>query len=141
MDIGKVPLLEVIRKRMGWLTQRQTVLSQNIANANTPGYAPRDLKEPDFAELARAYAHKVPLATTQGNHLTAGGGLGGGGLGGDRPYRVEVDRDGGQATMDGNRVVLEDEMMKVAETASSYQLATNLYKKHISMIKTALGRK
>lgn len=100
------------------------------------------LRSPDFGKLARAYARKVPLATTQGKHLTsAGSRVDGGGPGRDRPYRVEVLTDSGEATIDGNRVVLEDEMMKVAETASSYQLATNLYKKHITMIKTALGRK
>jgi flagellar basal-body rod protein FlgB len=42
----------MISRRMDWLSQRQTVLSQNVANADTPNYQPRDLKTLDFrAEL------------------------------------------------------------------------------------------
>ena len=40
----------------------------------------------------------------------------------------------------GNAVSLEEQMMKVADTAGQYQLITNLYRKQIGMIKTALGR-
>lgn len=140
MDIGKVPLLETIRKRMGWLTERQSVVSQNIANVDTPGYTPRDLKEPNFGEMLSAQegrkVHKVSLATTQADHMAVGGERGNV----DREFRTELVRNESEATLDGNTVVLEDEMMKVAETASAYQLATGLYKKHVSMIKTALGR-
>ena len=37
MDIGHIPLFAAFSKRMAWLTQRQTVLAENVANANTPG--------------------------------------------------------------------------------------------------------
>jgi flagellar basal-body rod protein FlgB len=43
MDPGDTSLFSLITKRMSWLSQRQKVLAQNIANADTPGYAPRDL--------------------------------------------------------------------------------------------------
>ena len=41
----------------------------------------------------------------------------------------------------GNAVVLETELMKVNKTAMDYQLTTNIYRKYISMFKTAIGRR
>jgi flagellar basal-body rod protein FlgB len=40
----------------------------------------------------------------------------------------------------GNSVVLEEQMMKLADAQHSYQLMTNLYRKHVEMLKMALGR-
>ena len=51
MDLSKIPIFEAIAKRMSWLGERQTVLAQNVANADTPGFAARDLKAPDFSRL------------------------------------------------------------------------------------------
>ncbi len=45
----KLDLFQAIAKRMSWLGQRQNVLSQNVANADTPNYVPQDLKEGPFA--------------------------------------------------------------------------------------------
>ena len=39
----------------------------------------------------------------------------------------------------GNGVSIEDEMMKVAQNQSDYQLAAGLYQKSLSMLKTAVG--
>src|SRR5487761_1715476 len=57
MDLSQVPLFAALSKRMAWLTERQTVLAQNVANADTPGYVAQDLPEPDFRKyLARSTA-------------------------------------------------------------------------------------
>jgi flagellar basal-body rod protein FlgB len=40
----------------------------------------------------------------------------------------------------GNAVVLEDQMMRVSETQTDYRMATTLYRKHIAMLKAAIGR-
>jgi flagellar basal body rod protein FlgB len=37
-------------------------------------------------------------------------------------------------------VVIEDELSKVGQTAMDYELTTNLYRRHVAMIKTALDR-
>ena len=44
MNLPDIPLFAMLRERMSWLNQRQGVLSQNVANADTPGYGARDLK-------------------------------------------------------------------------------------------------
>ena len=43
-----------------------------------------------------------------------------------------------ETTPDGNSVVLEDEMLKVAETQQDFQLATMLYSKSLGLLKLAV---
>ncbi|MBT7747468.1 MAG: flagellar basal-body rod protein FlgB, partial [Alphaproteobacteria bacterium] len=45
-----------------------------------------------------------------------------------------------ETSPDGNSVVLEQQLMKVTETKMDYELMTNLYRKHMGMLRTALGR-
>ena len=47
MDPTDIGLFRLAERRMHWLDQRQSVLAQNVANVNTPGYKARDV--PDFA--------------------------------------------------------------------------------------------
>jgi flagellar basal-body rod protein FlgB len=129
MDISSIPLFEAITRRMGWLTQRQTVLAENVANVNTPGYDEKDLKEPDFRELVQGAQSVVHLAATQPGHITTrpGGHI-------DGTIQTTTDR-----TLNGNGISVEAQMMKVSENAADYTLTTTLYKKHIALIKMALG--
>lgn len=48
MDMNKLPIFAMVTQRMAWLTKRQEVPAQNIANADTPGYRPRDLTAQSF---------------------------------------------------------------------------------------------
>ena len=40
---------------------------------------------------------------------------------------------------DGNAVILEEQTAKAGKTALDHQLASNIYKKYVGMIKIALG--
>lgn len=131
MDLDKIPLFKAMTRRMTWLNERQSVLAQNVANADTPNYKPRDLKAPSFAELVGRQNSRLTLAATQANHLT--------GSGADSQFRQEVDRNV-ELSPSGNGVSLEDQMLKVSGTATDYQLTTTLYKQHIAMLKTVLGK-
>ena len=132
MDIGHIPLFAAFSKRMAWLTQRQTVLAENVANANTPGYMAKDLKELDFKSLVGtangATSGRLQLAADQPGHIAP---LANGAA-------AVVQRPDDQS-LSGNGVSLESQMMKVSSNASEYALVTTLYKQNISMIKTALG--
>jgi flagellar basal-body rod protein FlgB len=44
-----------------------------------------------------------------------------------------------EVSPDGNGVVLEQQMTQLAETQADYQMATELYRKQIAMLKTAIG--
>jgi flagellar basal-body rod protein FlgB len=131
MDLSSIPLLQAINKKMSWLGERQQVLAQNVANADTPDYVAQDLKPLDFKSLLRHSAAKLHLVTTDAQHIATprhGGGS----------FRARAVGDG-ERTLTGNNVDLEAEMMKVSETASDYQLATDLYRRQLTLFRTVLG--
>jgi len=129
MDLSSIPLFAAITRRMGWLTERQTVLAENVANVNTPGYNEKDLKEPDFRALVQGKTSGVHLVATRPNHIVAK-------PGGEIDGTVETTAD---RTLNGNGVSIEAQMMKVSQNTADYSLTTTLYQKHIALIKTALG--
>jgi len=131
MDIGQIPLFSALSKRMSWLTARQTVLAENVANANTPGYIAKDLKDLDFKSLIGDGKTNGPvqLAATEPGHFAP--------MQPTNPAPVVQAAD--DHSLDGNGVSLEEQMMKVSTNAADYSLITTLYKQNISMIKTVLG--
>lgn len=134
MDFSKLPLFSLISQRIGWLSEREKVLAENVANADTPNYKARDLKPQDFASMMSAAGTSgrlMPVATDARHFDTRVGGS---------SKNAAVKDAKAEATLSGNTVSLESEMMKVAETAMDYQLITNLYRKQIGLIKAAIGR-
>ena len=131
MPVTDLPLFSMLKTRMYWLNERQKVLAENVANADTPGFRGHDLKQLDFHEALRATGD-VRLATTSPGHIAGSTGT----------SQFPMDNRGGfETTPRGNAVVLEDEMMKVAQTQMDYQAATALYSRSLGLIKTALGRR
>jgi hypothetical protein len=41
MSVTDIPLFSMLRGRLNWLSDRQRVISENVANADTPGYVGR----------------------------------------------------------------------------------------------------
>ncbi len=107
---------------------RQVVIAENVANADTPGYAARDVAP--FADTLRAPA--TPLNTTRARHLPAAGAAGQG-----APQLV---RDTATQSPNGNGVSLEREMMRAAETRQAHDLALTVYGSARKVLRTALGR-
>ncbi|MBR0656392.1 flagellar basal body protein [Plastoroseomonas arctica] len=125
MDPTQTGPIALAERRLHWLDARQRVLAQNMANLDTPGYRPSDLRP--FAEtLARTGSG---LARTNAAH--AGGG---------RASDVRADRQLVERTPDGNGVSLEDQALKVADTDTAHALALSLHRRFLTMFRTALGR-
>ena len=132
MKLSALPLFSALTERFAWLAQRQEVLAQNVANADTPDYRPLDLDGSGFAALV-AGSGSVRLATTQPGHLGAG-------LRPGEDYQTVVADRQGEVNTVGNAVVLDEELAQVAKTAADYQLTANIYQKHVALVKLALGR-
>ena len=49
MPISDIPILSMLRDRMEWHQERQRVLAENVANADTSNYQAKDLAPPDFS--------------------------------------------------------------------------------------------
>jgi flagellar basal-body rod protein FlgB len=134
MNLPAIPLLDVLRARMSWLNERQGVLAQNVANADTPGYVRQDIKPLDFAKVlenATSPSLSSPgLATTDPRHIALPATQTSGGLNPD---------DLDDSSTKGEAVSSEEEMIKVADTQAQYQAAANLYSKAVDMMRAAIG--
>lgn len=130
MAFADLPVVDMLKTRMRWLETRQKLLAENVANANTPGYRERDLKTLDFpALLAGSGTDSVSAWRTNPLHIALD-------VGTDQRFGAGRQQTF-ETTPDGNSVVMEDEMMKVAETQQDYQLASTLYAKSLDMLKMA----
>ena len=132
MPITDIPVLAALRTRMQWAQERQRLLAENVANANTPDYRPRDLSPPKFDQPAVAQPAGVALERTNPNHIA-------GSTAGTTEFRVNR-RGGYEVHPTGNAVNLEDEMMKVAANQLDYQAASSLYGRTLALMKIAIGK-
>ncbi|HEY0302017.1 MAG TPA: flagellar basal body rod protein FlgB [Rhizomicrobium sp.] len=129
-----MPLLAMLKQRMSWLSARQNVLAQNVANADTPGFTARDLKPVDFGDILKgataAPQFRGGMTTTDPRHISL------------KPAGAAAFGDFASPDVasnpNGNSVSLEQEMIRVADTQAEYQAASNLYAKAIDMMKTAI---
>lgn len=128
MDMTQIPLFALADRRLAWLDQRQQVLAQNIANADTPGYTARDLVP--FARLLEGAGAAPALAVTEPGHIP---GRENGTAAGQSP------RPAARAP-DGNAVSLQQELVKMADNDANHALVANLYRKYLGLFRTAIGK-
>ncbi len=133
MDIKEIGLFQAMGAKMNYLSTRQGVLAQNIANADTPEYRPRDLTDVDFGAVLQDVtgSKKVRMDRTTQGHMTPGGNLD---TADSRKSRITYEVAPGD-----NAVIIEEQMIKATETTMDYNLMTNLMRKNIGLIQTALG--
>ncbi len=135
MDFNDLPVMQMMAGKMSWLSKRTDVLAENVANVDMPGYRARDLKQVRFHDIveSRQKATGGAPKVTHAAHLA-----------GTVPVQAfdDVTRpDKFEAALDGNDVSIEQQLVRLNETQMSYQMTLNLYRKHVDMLRTALGRR
>ena len=139
MTTENIGLFQAMNAKMKYLDQRQKVISQNIANADTPDYKARDLTNVDFGTVLKKVqkdSDKVPnvrMVATNSHHLPM-------------PNDIENARIRNQKVVyetapDKNGVVMEEQLVKANDVQMNYNLMLNLYKSNVDMMRTALGRR
>ncbi|MEI9933064.1 MAG: flagellar basal body protein [Rhizomicrobium sp.] len=125
MNLPDVPLMSMLRQQMTWLQARQNVLSQNVSNADTPGYVANDVKPMDFEQILQGGNPKFHpgLTVTDDHHIAI------------TPSSQDI-----ETVPTGASVSLEQEMINVSDTQAKFQAATNLYSKALSMMRTAIDK-
>ena len=119
--------------RMSYLNQRQKLIAQNVANSDTPGFAPQDLKP--FAVTSQTVA---PLQLTPVSSGMAGAApIPLAPVTPTTPWAPQAAPDS-ETRVDGNQVVLEEEMMKMNDARMNYEAAIGFYQKSMGMITTAM---
>lgn len=128
-----IDVFRITGARMRQLAERQNILAQNIANADTPFYKARDVKAFQFDSALLRGQQGVPslqLAATRAGHI--GLARSGGNVVTDRAESYTEDPD-------GNTVNLEEQMVKQADVAKAYDLATLVYRRGTALLRTAAG--
>lgn len=124
-----IPLLDLAERRLSWAERRQTLLAENIANSDTPGWRPRDVAP--FADAMQAAIRSAgSVIRTDPSHLA-------GTVSPD--LLAGTSKPAGQAP-DGNAVSLDQELRKIADTDTSQSLVTAIYKSYLGLFRTALGQ-
>src|SRR5579872_2306426 len=128
MSLSDIPILSMLRTRMQWHQERQRVLAENVANAETPHYVARDLVPPNFENVLQQSGSLTMVRTNPG-HLAAVGDESKFAEGRDRHYEVRPR---------GTAVSHEDEMLKLAGNQMDYDAVAALYTHSLALIKTAV---
>lgn len=131
MLLKDLTVFSALTRNMEWLSARQKVLAQNIANSDTPGYRAKDIEKMSFRELVRKPGGESDGFRTHEAHMRPTGGLHSG-------FKAET-VESFDKTPNENNVNLEDEILKVNDARQSYDLAASLYRKHVQMLKMAVG--
>ena len=134
MSINDLPMLSALRTRMQWHQERQRVLSENVANSDTPNFKPRDLVEPKFdaAGASAGGMGSLAMMRTSSSHIAPAGG-------GAESFEQNK-KVGFETRPAGNSVSLEDEMLKVSANQMDYAAVSSLYSKSLHLLKTAIGK-
>ncbi|MGY3439951.1 flagellar basal body rod protein FlgB [Marinovum sp. KMM 9879] len=128
MKLAGMSFFQLASQRMSWLGARQSVISENIANADTPNFRSKDITS--FGEVLKASAPVQGMAVTDPQHIRSG----------PTPppgVRVETDEGAWEGSLNGNNVVLEQQTIKAAEVAGNYRLAAELYRKGHTLLTVA----
>ncbi len=133
MTTENLGLFQAMSSKMKYLEQRHRVIAQNIANADTPAYEPKDLKPVDFSTVMKKVTSSQSITpnTTQAGHMVPGGNVA------DPKQRDQ--RQVYEVAPAGNAVILEEQILNATENNMDYSLMTSIYQKNIGMIRTALG--
>jgi flagellar basal-body rod protein FlgB len=124
-------LFAMAQKSMDWLSRRQEVLSENVANANTANYQAKDLAPLTFKNLL---AKDVAVRATATNPMHISPDV--------EPAKFETlkERNPEESKANGNSVLIEEQMEKIGDVKGRYELAVNLFTKNLSMLKAAIGK-
>lgn len=127
----KLSVIALATSRMDWVAKRQQVLSENIANANTPKYIPSDLKPFDFKAALAENNPAIHVAVTNPMHVQPVV---------TDPSVVVASKKTFESSADGNAVVLDEQMAKLGEAKTGYDVAASLFQKQYKLLNIALGK-
>jgi flagellar basal-body rod protein FlgB len=139
MNLDQIPLLALIKGKLGYDNQRQRVISANVSNTDTPDFSPVDLKPFTAAKaLGRGGGTLAMTAPTSAAPTGAAQIM--------LPTNKNVatwtteSAPDSETTIDGNGVVLEDQMMKMTESRMDFDAAVTLYQQSLGLLRMAARR-
>ena len=129
MNLAEIPLFQMLRGRLGYLSEREKVIAQNVANADTPRFGASDLKPFSFDARVQMAQGAVVMAATQPGHIQPKQGAA-------AKWKPTRSPDS-ETTLSGNSVVLEEEMIKMTDARMNYDAAIGFYQKSLNLLRLA----
>ena len=125
---------DLLRSALNALALRQRTLANNVANADTPGFKSSDVRfEQLLSQAMQGQAKAVSPARTHAQHL-----------GGSARGPVEGELVTSQNTPlrnDGNNVDIDQQMVRLAETAITYSALTQLAASRLALLKSVISER
>lgn len=109
-----IQLFDLASRQAHWLSVRQTVVSGNIANANTPAYKAKDVEA--FETVLQTTGNR--MAATHPAHFREDSIR--------NSVKTETVNDGVETQVSGNTVTLADELLKAGEIRRQFEMNTGL---------------
>jgi flagellar basal-body rod protein FlgB len=134
--LEEIGLFHLADDRMRYLTAQQSVIARNIANADTPGYQAQDIApfHPASGTLGASLNAPLALASTEPGHF----GIATGSVSNSDWSLMAAPGASYGEKPNGNTVSLEEQMMKQADVANNFALATAAYSKSLSILKAGI---
>lgn len=128
------PTSLALQNALTGLSLRQQVISNNLANLNTPGFkAARVSFEAELRNALEEVADPLPLQTTHADHFGAA------------PTALDAVQPSVQTLndrslrLDGNNVDLERELAELTETVIRFQASTQLMARKIMLLRSVIS--
>lgn len=119
---GSLDILQTAQGMARHAGARQSLVAENMANADTPGYRARDLE-------SIAASEGIALRRTRESHL------GSAATGPARMFETPT-----PPAPNGNTVSLESEMVRAADIRRQHDLAMTIYRESLDILRASLGR-
>jgi flagellar basal-body rod protein FlgB len=123
------PSLDIYSRALDGLSKRRDVISQNVANVDTPGYKAQKLTFEDALQRVIKNNGSFTMKTTNQNHLSSSGM-------GPTALNEIGPRSGGAMRADQNNVDIDMELTELTETGLRYQAISNAVGRKFTLIKT-----
>ncbi len=138
MSMEGIGLFSGIKAKMDYLNKSQKLVSENIANADTPGYVPKKLGEADFSAFVKKSMDErgpgrkiVPKTTAEGHFTSMSANLDGQPK--ERAAKVTY-----EVRPDGNAVVIEEQMIEANRHMIDYSTMLRVFRKNTAMLNMAV---
>ncbi len=135
MDLKNLTVFSLANQNMRYLSAREKVLAENIANASTPNYLAKDIEKPSFLTEVQSAKANINLRVTNAKHF--------GELKSqtdrvnDKGFAVYTPQPKDALTIDGNGVILEDQMNEASKASSEYKRMITIYNSYKNMLSVA----
>lgn len=120
-------LVDIITQGLDATSLRHKILSNNLANANTPQFRRSDI---DFSSVY-AEVNQIPMKSTHESHITTGIRI---------SDNIPIVQDNSTSMRnDGSNVDVEREMIFLLENQLHYQAMTEVISRNLSLLRSVIG--